>query len=645
MSNAFQPTLFDSAHPTSEGNSSHRRFGRLRLELQTCSLDEIRAANLRSGDERPWVWEENVKELVECLTNPPSQLEVNSEALERWATHPDERVRLALASSAILHRAPSEAKRHALRLLLEQVREGLRHGETWNPVLDALATVGIDPWPVAALGIPDQPDSRNLDPPGTISASAYFERYVRPYAESLGEIEPGLAARLLRTFRYPPLGAIVLSRTRINADVVRSLLDQAFDFTSFIAQNERLEPDGARAFWSLTLELQREGKRADLLWVAEKLIERRLVSLDELDQLLTLAEEYATPTRGTADGFTALLTAFLRHKTRIGIDRLKRIYPLVRHRPAAVQALLLHSEATPELRAWAARDQKDISLRVWIAQMWGDEEPVWEALVRSRSLKILLKLLPHSKGEKLISVLDQIARQQPDNAICRLRSGYAQDDKGITYDRFKEALLRYFQRVIDMDPLRASTMYRSIQEDLPSENLTAFAREIVRQVVIRIPTEIISCLIALPRVALRIEDWWPILDAEIDPSVKAEGLALIPDAWYHPESRRVILEHGTFYHVESILRSVQPDEHRAVALALLHRFPIQAEQKFKEHPELFSVLTPEDLKPLLMSPDRWLRLKAITWLGQIQGSPRGLEREDNLHEANPESDRINGRSL
>ena len=127
----------------SEGNTP---FGPIRLNLRTATPEEIRKRNAEEHGGAAY-WDEDVDHLVRVIRNATVSGSVRVETLRCWATHPDERVRVAVLKSGI---TSTEAWRnHSRELAAMMVMGDARdraENELWTPTLDALATLPGEAW-------------------------------------------------------------------------------------------------------------------------------------------------------------------------------------------------------------------------------------------------------------------------------------------------------------------------------------------------------------------------------------------------------------------------------------------------------------------------------------------------------------------
>src|SRR5690606_5269475 len=115
------------------------RIGPVRITLDALTPDEIRRRNADVHGGRP-IWDEDVEALVARIDSIRWDAPVAPETLEHWATHPDERVRVALLRANLIW--GPVWRRHAstlTSLILRTDADTRPEHEAWNPTLDALA--------------------------------------------------------------------------------------------------------------------------------------------------------------------------------------------------------------------------------------------------------------------------------------------------------------------------------------------------------------------------------------------------------------------------------------------------------------------------------------------------------------------------
>lgn len=116
------------------------RVGTIRTTSRTFGPEEIR--RLKSTAEDSPDWEEDVDRVLEQLGTVGVDDGVGIGALRRWATHPDERIQVALLSSGLTEtRTWEEHEPEILGLIAYREAQGRTRGEIWTPTTDALASL------------------------------------------------------------------------------------------------------------------------------------------------------------------------------------------------------------------------------------------------------------------------------------------------------------------------------------------------------------------------------------------------------------------------------------------------------------------------------------------------------------------------
>lgn len=90
--------------------------------------------------------------------------------------------------------------------------------------------------------------------------------------------------------------------------------------------------------------------------------------------------------------------------------------------------------------------------------------------------------------------------------------------------------------------MKACEMYGLVTRYLSEAQKNSFAREIVRTIAAKHPSDFSHCLDQIPLDVIEDEDWVPVLSSPLKPVAKLEAILKIPIVWDQSEARRLILE-------------------------------------------------------------------------------------------------------
>lgn len=603
-----------------------KRIGPFRTSIRCLSPEEIRRRNAEAGRTGTSAWGEDVEREIATLGEIQRSAPACGPAqTEAWATHPDERVRLALLGSALVR---TDARREIGRLVMDADAADREPDEQWNPTIDKLALAPFETWPVKGDYV--RRDNTLAYPPSE-GPYSWVRQRVSPAMREM-TLSTDQARELLSTFSFVEIVRLVLDDVRADRAFVEWLGEQHPDLVPHLA-GRALGEDVDRALWDFALRtLSRRGavgRPSDVIAILRR---RAALPADAFAQLLDCAEQSSSVTWD----FVRAVRDFLyqRGSDDVTAESLERLYRLVRRDKETVRLIVAHEAATPKLRAYIAQDTSFDTVRREIAQRYADTPDVRKVLGKSTSKRVLLRLAVDAEGDELIDVLDRLARKYPSDALNLLRSKLNKS-RGILDEATARSMVeRYFDRLVDVDPVRALAASHRIPHDLGEKELRVdWVRRIGRGLARTSPLRL-NALGSDGLALLEKEDWEPLLTSDLKDEELVRLLRAIPSARTDREARRVVFERGKHGDVTAQLGTLEPGEERMAALAVLRACYWDFDTVFERHPGLAAALRTEDLLPLLEKGNSHIRQKAILVLGELRkreaavDEPRAPERRD-----------------